>query len=946
MKHTLFVLFFLMTSLAVSAANPVAIRCDKAPKLDGRLDDAVWKQAKVFDKFFVINTGKKPDHLTEVRILYDDKAFYFGFRSFWAPGKPVIPPSYPRDAGTGLGRHECVEIMLDIGATGSEYFHFFITAGNTMLDRYCNQGGYVANIRWNSTARSKVSTSHPDYWECEVMIPYSTLEIRNDKNGKFPININIARGARSVFEDSSIGSNGLFHNAGAFRKLEGFDMDLSPYAWSFTPPVIKTSSAGKTICADVSSNIVNNTGKKQQTRVSCILKNNNDAGMASVKKDFAPGKTETFTAAGIKLGEAGNYTCYITVHDQKNTVLHRSSFPVKIGFSPLEITLCDPHYRDAIFATQNLKEISADIRINLPGRAAKVALLDDKGKIYGEKLLKVSGNVKFDAAKLPDGNYKLTASIADDPAAGTVEKAFRKLPYLKNEVWRGKDGNWYVDGQKFFITTEWNARNHHIEGIKTSKTSFDNGLPAGVRRLTREFSEHPFTTMMKSGKAELSAEDLALIRSTAKKLSVDPDTFAHFLVDEPDNGRFPQKMLLTLAATIREADPYHPIFVSNNTVDGMMDYIDAAEVNGLHPYPHIDRDKQKANMGQVVSYLDRAVDFYRNIGKEQTIAYMQQGFNYTDYGAIYTRTPSYDEIRTEFLLAHIICARGIFAYTAPDGRYYPELKIGMVELMKEFNHYGNIFMEPEAKTAAMSAKGGPVRWIVRKYKGDYWIFAVSTDDKKHQITFDIPEIGGKKVQVFAEERFITAVNGKFTDTFDNFQVHVYTTSSELHPEISVAKAEKLIAEANAARKVPGSLLWQKFEDVTVSITTNSNAKVFRRPIDTLWHLADGIKFDKNYGGQRFAWLSNAKELPVWVQMDFKKPQTFSKAVIWCLDKSLKDYTISVNVNGKWVEIAKVTGGKEYKREFNFPTVTATGLRLDVTATNGDRAGVSEIEIFK
>ena len=55
-------------------------RVDKAPVLDGRLDDDVWKQAEATESFTqkVPDSGKAPSERTIVRVLYDKDNVYVG----------------------------------------------------------------------------------------------------------------------------------------------------------------------------------------------------------------------------------------------------------------------------------------------------------------------------------------------------------------------------------------------------------------------------------------------------------------------------------------------------------------------------------------------------------------------------------------------------------------------------------------------------------------------------------------------------------------------------------------------------------------------------------------------------------------------------------------------------------------------------------------------------
>jgi hypothetical protein len=71
-------------------ANPINIaRFDKAPLIDGKLDDAIWQQAAVLKDFYQFRPGDNiaPSQPTEVLMGYDAKFIYFAFRAHDEAGK-------------------------------------------------------------------------------------------------------------------------------------------------------------------------------------------------------------------------------------------------------------------------------------------------------------------------------------------------------------------------------------------------------------------------------------------------------------------------------------------------------------------------------------------------------------------------------------------------------------------------------------------------------------------------------------------------------------------------------------------------------------------------------------------------------------------------------------------------------------------------------------------
>src|SRR5262245_58765205 len=79
-----------------------AVRVYTAPRIDGRLDDAVWATAPVDERFTQVYPaeGQTPTERTEVRILYDDGALYVGVRMLDSDPSGIVARMTRRDNRT------------------------------------------------------------------------------------------------------------------------------------------------------------------------------------------------------------------------------------------------------------------------------------------------------------------------------------------------------------------------------------------------------------------------------------------------------------------------------------------------------------------------------------------------------------------------------------------------------------------------------------------------------------------------------------------------------------------------------------------------------------------------------------------------------------------------------------------------------------------------------
>ncbi|GAB2861726.1 DUF5916 domain-containing protein [Hymenobacter ruber] len=149
-----------------------ALRIAQPIKLDGVLDEAVWREALPATDF-IQNRPKPGPHEkypTEVRVLYDDAAIYVG-----AIMHDVAADSIPREltARDNFGNTDFIGIFLDTYHDQLNGYAFFVTTGGVQMDaRYSPAGG--EDFNWNAVWESRTTLRGTD-WVAEMRIPYSAI---------------------------------------------------------------------------------------------------------------------------------------------------------------------------------------------------------------------------------------------------------------------------------------------------------------------------------------------------------------------------------------------------------------------------------------------------------------------------------------------------------------------------------------------------------------------------------------------------------------------------------------------------------------------------------------------------------------------------------------------------------------------------------------------------
>ncbi len=153
-------------------ANPVkAVRFDKPPVIDGKLDDEVWKTAAVFKDFYQVQPGDNliPQNKTEVRLGYDPRFLYIAFHCFDEPDK-VRANIAKRD---NIWDDDYVGILFDTFNDQRRAYEFDFNPLGVQADGIWTEGmGEDFSLDLVLESKGMVTT---DGYTIEVAIPFKSL---------------------------------------------------------------------------------------------------------------------------------------------------------------------------------------------------------------------------------------------------------------------------------------------------------------------------------------------------------------------------------------------------------------------------------------------------------------------------------------------------------------------------------------------------------------------------------------------------------------------------------------------------------------------------------------------------------------------------------------------------------------------------------------------------
>ena len=147
--------------------------------VDGVLDDDAWRQAEPASDFVQQDpsVGEPVSEATDVRVLVDDEAMYFGITCHDADPRGVIARELRRDNAFAADDH--FEILLDTFHDHRNAYHFAVNPLGTQYDALITDEGHDINAEWNERWWSETRIT-ADGWTAEIKIPLTTLRSGRD----------------------------------------------------------------------------------------------------------------------------------------------------------------------------------------------------------------------------------------------------------------------------------------------------------------------------------------------------------------------------------------------------------------------------------------------------------------------------------------------------------------------------------------------------------------------------------------------------------------------------------------------------------------------------------------------------------------------------------------------------------------------------------------------
>jgi len=233
MKLTFLILIiFTFIASGFSQKTLEALRMNKPIKIDGLIDESIWKDAAIANGFTTISPeyGKTPEQKTLVRILYDDDAIYIAAVMEEISRDSIMTELSQRD---DFGNTDSFGVMLDTYGNGNDGVFFAVGSTGVQYDALKANNGNEDND-WDAVWMSDVNLTD-DGWTCEIMLPYSALRFPKDEMQEWTINFTRRQARKNenvTWSPFDPKINGVFNQSGKLINLKDIK---PPIRLSFSP---------------------------------------------------------------------------------------------------------------------------------------------------------------------------------------------------------------------------------------------------------------------------------------------------------------------------------------------------------------------------------------------------------------------------------------------------------------------------------------------------------------------------------------------------------------------------------------------------------------------------------------------------------------------------------------------------------------------------------------
>ncbi len=247
-KFSILIVFIFLLATVTAQKMLQAVKITHSPKIDGVLNEEIWRTAPIADNFIVNQPkfGDTASRKTEVKIVYDDEAIYVAAHLYDNPS--LIRKQLTARDNEDKQDVDLFGIVFDTYNDKQNGFLFLVTSANVQTDAKVssnqtvdNSNSFGAKINssgidntWDAVWDSEVKIVN-DGWIVEMKIPYMSLRFSKSEIQDWGINFyRLIRRLNEVDYWNPINPqiSGLMNQSGILKGLKNL---LPPLRLSFLP---------------------------------------------------------------------------------------------------------------------------------------------------------------------------------------------------------------------------------------------------------------------------------------------------------------------------------------------------------------------------------------------------------------------------------------------------------------------------------------------------------------------------------------------------------------------------------------------------------------------------------------------------------------------------------------------------------------------------------------
>lgn len=186
----LIAIIFGAIGLRAQHSKPDTLRayyCNEKIRLDGKLDEACWKNALPIENFTQReqHQGEPPTERTKVAVVYNENQIYFGIWCYDSEPDKISAQQMARDFS--WRSDDNFEIMISPFNDNRNGYLFATNPNGALADVQVGDEGKIWNKDWNGVWDVAVDRNE-EGWFIEMVIPFSTLKFKKEAKQVWGIN--------------------------------------------------------------------------------------------------------------------------------------------------------------------------------------------------------------------------------------------------------------------------------------------------------------------------------------------------------------------------------------------------------------------------------------------------------------------------------------------------------------------------------------------------------------------------------------------------------------------------------------------------------------------------------------------------------------------------------------------------------------------------------------